>query len=51
MIGDHQRDSHSPIDGISSASSVIGVCAQEPISSPVLSWRSYMFVSMSRMIG
>ena len=37
--------------GMSSASSVIGRWAYEPISRPVPSWRSYMFVSMSRTIG
>ena len=41
----------SSIDGISSASSVIGRWAYEPISRPVPSWRSYMFVSTSRTIG
>ena len=41
----------SSIDGISSGSWRIGRCAYEPISSPLPSWRSYMFVSMSRTIG
>ena len=41
----------SSIDGISSGSWRIGRCAYEPTSSPVPSWRSYMFVSMSRTIG
>ncbi len=39
------------IDGISSGSCRIGRWAYEPISSPLPSWRSYMFVSMSRTIG
>ena len=41
----------SSIEGISSGSCRIGRCAYEPISRPVPSWRSYMFVSMSRTIG
>ena len=41
----------SSIDGISSGSWRIGRCAYEPTSSPCPSWRSYMFVSMSRTIG
>ena len=41
----------SSFDGISSGSWRIGRCAYEPISSPLPSWRSYMFVSMSRTIG
>src|SRR5712691_9672214 len=41
----------SSIDGISSGSWRIGRCAYEPTSRPCPSWRSYMFVSMSRTIG
>ncbi len=41
----------SSIDGISSGSCRIGRCAYEPTSRPPPSWRSYMFVSMSRTIG
>ena len=41
----------SSTEGISSGSWRIGRWAYEPISSPVPSWRSYMFVSMSRTIG
>ena len=41
----------SSTDGISLGSCRIGRCAYEPISRPVPSWRSYMFVSMSRTIG
>ena len=41
----------SSFDGISSGSCRIGRWAYEPISSPLPSWRSYMFVSMSRTIG
>ena len=41
----------SSIDGISSGSWRIGRCAYEPTSRPLPSWRSYMFVSMSRTIG
>jgi hypothetical protein len=39
------------IDGMSSASIRIALWAYEPISKPVPCCRSYMFVSMSRMIG
>ena len=41
----------SSFEGISDGSWRIGRCAYEPISRPVPSWRSYMFVSMSRTIG
>ena len=41
----------SSIEGISSGSCRIGRWAYEPTSSPLPSWRSYMFVSMSRTIG
>ena len=41
----------SSIEGISSGSCRIGRCAYEPTSRPLPSWRSYMFVSMSRTIG
>ena len=41
----------SAIEGISVGSWRIGRWAYEPISRPVPSWRSYMFVSMSRTIG
>ena len=41
----------SSIEGISSGSWRIGRWAYEPTSSPLPSWRSYMFVSMSRTIG
>ena len=41
----------SSFEGISSGSWRIARWAYEPISSPLPSWRSYMFVSMSRTIG
>ena len=41
----------SSFDGMSSGSWRIARWAYEPISSPLPSWRSYMFVSMSRTIG
>ena len=41
----------SSIEGISSGSCRIGRWAYEPTSRPLPSWRSYMFVSMSRTIG
>ena len=41
----------SSTEGRSSGSYRIGRWAYEPISSEVPSWRSYMFVSMSRTIG
>ena len=41
----------SSTEGRSSGSCRIGRWAYEPISRPVPSWRSYMFVSMSRTIG
>ena len=47
-VGDSDASS---MDGISSGSWRIGRCAYEPTSSPCPSWRSYMFVSMSRTIG
>ncbi len=41
----------SSTEGMSSGSCRIGRWAYEPISSPLPSWRSYMFTSMSRTIG
>ena len=41
----------SSTDGMSSGSYRIGRWAYDPTSSPLPSWRSYMFVSMSRTIG
>ena len=41
----------SAIDGMSSGSMRIGRWAYDPISNSLPCWRSYMFVSTSRMIG
>ena len=48
IVGDRAADA---IDGMSSGSMRIARWAYEPISKPVPCCRSYMFVSMSRMIG